>query len=37
VVAQMYKASNLAFSNINRNRRLGLSPRSPFAGVATGP
>jgi len=29
--------SKLAFSDISRNRRLGLSPRSPYAGVATGP
>jgi len=28
--------SKLAFSDINCNRRLGLSPRSPCAGVATG-
>jgi len=36
VVAQMYKPSKLAFSDDNRKRRLGLSPRSPGAGVATG-
>jgi len=35
VVAQVYKASKLAFTDINRNRRLGLSPRSPCAGVTT--
>jgi len=29
VVDQTYKASKLAFSDINRNRKLGLSPRSP--------
>jgi len=34
VVAQIWKASKLAFSNINRNRRLGLSPRCPCSGVA---
>jgi len=28
--------SKLAFSDINRNRRLGLSPRSPCDGVAGG-
>jgi len=28
--------SKLEFSDINRNRRLGQSPRSPCAGVATG-
>jgi len=28
--------SNLVFSDINRNRRLGPSPRNPCAGVATG-
>ena len=33
VVAQIYKGSKLAFSGINSNQRLGLSP---FAGVATG-
>jgi len=32
----MYKASKLAFSDANRNQRLGLSPRSPCAAVATG-
>jgi len=36
VVAQIYKASKLPFSDINRNRRLGLSSRRPCAGVATG-
>jgi len=36
-VGQIYKASKLAFSDINRNRRLRPSPRSPCAGVATGP
>jgi len=36
MVAQTYKASKLAFFDINRNRRLGQSPRSPYAGVATG-
>jgi len=35
-MAQIYKASKLAFSNINRTRRLGLSPSSPCAGVVTG-
>jgi len=35
-MAQLYKAIQLTFYNINRNRRLGLSPRSPSAGVATG-
>jgi len=35
VVEQTYKASKLAFSDINRNRRLGLNPRSPYAVVAT--
>jgi len=28
--------SKLAFSDVNRNRRFGQSPRSPCAGVATG-
>jgi len=28
--------SKLAFSDINRNRKLGLSSRSPCAGVAAG-
>jgi len=32
-VVQTYKASKHAFSDINRNRKLG---RSPYAGVATG-
>jgi len=36
VVQQTYKASKLAFSDINRNRKLGRSPRSPYVGVATG-
>jgi len=36
VVAQIYKASKLEFSDKDLNRRLGLSPRSPCAGVATG-
>jgi len=36
VVAYIYKASMLAFSDISRKRRLRLSPRSPCAGVATG-
>jgi len=36
VVAQIYKASKPAFSDINRNRRLGLNPRIPCAGVDTG-
>jgi len=35
VVAQIYKACKLAFSDINRNRRLGLRSRSPYVGVAT--
>jgi len=35
VVAQTYKASMLAFSDINRNRKLGRSPRIPYDGVAT--
>jgi len=35
VVAQVYKASKLTFTDINRNRRLGLSPTSRCAGVAT--
>jgi len=35
-VEQTYKASMLAFSDINPNRSLGRSPRSPCAGVATG-
>jgi len=33
VVEQTYKASKLAFFDINRNRKLGWSP---YAGVATG-
>ena len=36
MVEQTYKASKLAFSDINRNQKLGRSPRSPYAGVATG-
>jgi len=28
--------SKLAFSDINRNRKLGRSLMSPYAGVATG-
>jgi len=32
----MYKAIKLALCDINRNRRLRLSPRNPCAGVATG-
>jgi len=36
VVAQIYKAGKLAFSDTHRNRRLRLSPRSPSAGIATG-
>jgi len=36
VVALIYKASKLAFSDINRYRRLWPSPRSPCAGTATG-
>jgi len=35
-VAQIYKARKLAFSDINRNRRLGLSPRCSCAGVNAG-
>jgi len=35
MVTQIYKASKLAFSDINRNRRLRLSPSSPCAGVTT--
>jgi len=35
-VEQTYKASKVAFSDINCNRKLGRSPRSPCAGVATG-
>jgi len=36
VEAQIYKASKLAFSNINRSRyRLRPSPRRRCAGVAT--
>jgi len=36
MVEQIYKASKLAFSDINRDRRLGRNSRSPYAGVATG-
>jgi len=36
VVAQTYKASKLAFSDIIHSPRLGQSPRSPCNGVATG-
>jgi len=36
VVEQIYKASNIAFSDVNRNQKLGRSPRSPSAGVASG-
>jgi len=36
MVAQIYNASKLTFYSINRNRRLGRSPRSLSAGVATG-
>jgi len=36
VVAQIYKASLLAFSDINRNQRLRISPRSPCSAVTTG-
>jgi len=36
VVEQTYEASKLALCDINRNRRLGRNPRSPYAGVATG-
>jgi len=36
VVEQTYKASKLAFSDKKRNRKFGPSPRSPYAGVATG-
>jgi len=35
-VAQLYKASKLAFSDLNRNRKLGLNPWSPYARVAKG-
>jgi len=28
--------SKVAFSDINRNRKLGVSPRRSYAGVATG-
>jgi len=31
-----YKASKLAFSDIDRNRRRRQNPTSPCAGVATG-
>jgi len=36
LVAQICKASKLAFSYINRNRRLGLNPRIPCTGISTG-
>jgi len=36
MVEQKYKASKLTFSYIKRDRKLGRSPRSPYAGVATG-
>jgi len=36
VVEQTYKASKLAFSDIKRYRKLGRSPRSPYAGVVAG-
>jgi len=36
MVEQTYKASKLAFSDANYNGKLGRSPRSPRAGVATG-
>jgi len=32
----VYRATELAFSNINRDRTLGLSSCSPCDGVATG-
>ena len=34
--AQIYKADKLAFSDINRSRRLGRRPTGLFVGVATG-
>jgi len=33
---QIYKTSNIALSDINRNQKLVRSPRSPYAGVASG-
>ena len=36
VVSQIHKGSKLLFSDVNRNRRLGLIPRRPCSGVATG-
>jgi len=36
VVEQIYKASNIALSDINRSQKLRLRPRSPYAGVASG-
>jgi len=36
VAEQTYKASKVTFSDINRDRKLGRSPRSPYARVATG-
>jgi len=36
-VEQTYKASKLAFSDINCNQKLRRSPRSLCAGIATGP
>jgi len=35
-VSQIHKESNLAFSDVNRTRRLRLIPWSPCVGVATG-
>jgi len=34
--APAYKASKLAFSDVNRNLKLDQSIRSPYGGVATG-
>ena len=36
VLSPIYQASKLEFSDMNRNRRLGLNPRSPCAGIAIG-
>jgi len=36
MVPQIHRAGNITFYNANRNWRLGLLPRSPRAGVATG-
>jgi len=36
MVAQVYKAIKLTFFDIYRNRRLGISPRRPCTGAATG-